>query len=71
MKRLAAWLFPKPEPMPAPTPYRPIRSTGLPIFDDVLDEAGIEEPRLVMDLRDWSAECNRLAGLAVPIGVTS
>lgn len=66
------WLM-KPEPMPdpAPTPRRPIRSTGLPIFDDVLDEAGIEEPRLVMDLRDWSAECNRLAGLADVLGMGS
>lgn len=68
---LPRWLS-KPEPAPAPTPHRPIRSTGLPIFDDVLDEAGIEEPYLAMNPDEWSAERARLAGLAdVLVEVTS
>lgn len=65
---LTRWLS-KPAPMPAPR--RPIRSTGLPIFDDVLDEAGIEEPYLAMNPDEWSAERNRLAGLADVLGMES
>lgn len=66
---LNAWLFSwfgkfERMPDPAPAPRRPIRSTGLPIFDDVLDEAGIEEPYPALTAAEVLAETDRLRRLA-------
>lgn len=63
MKRLAAWLFPK----PAPVALRPIRATNTPLFDQAVWDAGIEEPPVAMGLDEWAAFEDALDLLALPI----